>query len=134
RLGLQSPGGAGQLRPAGAVDVAGRGPGALLAGGLGALALALLLAFGLAAWRRLAPGGAEEQFVARVAVALGIAGLAPAGLVLLRSRGRPSAGALALVLLTTLAVVLVAVYFYAVADAVRFPADVLLWSEGEYAS
>ncbi len=101
-------------------------------------AAALLAALPLAAFLVLLRGHtgavAEEQAVARVVMALAAMFVVPVAAYLAWRRRAAEPGVLALVVLATVVVLLLAIYLYSVESAVRFPADILLWSEGDFVS
>lgn len=112
------------------------GPGMWLAAGALALLLALGLAAGLtvAAHAASASGRPPEAVAARV-VAVAMLGAAVLGVVVaLATRPWRSPATVAVALVGTAAVALAGTYLYVVGDAVRFRADILLWTEGEYVS
>jgi len=76
----------------------------------------------------------EEAAAARVVMALGVLGLLSIGgyLGIYRRELRPAG--LALACFATVTLLLTATYLYAIESAVRFPADILLWSEGDFVS
>jgi len=76
----------------------------------------------------------EEQVVARVVMALAAMFVVPVAGYLAWRRRAAKPAVLALVVLATVVVLLLAIYLYSVESAVRFPADILLWSEGDFVS
>ncbi len=105
-----------------------------VAAGAAALLAALPLAVFLIMLRGHAGALPEEQAVARVVMALAAMSVVPfAGYLAWRRRAAEPA-MLGLVLLATAVVLLLAIYLYSVESAVRFPADILLWSEGDFVS
>jgi hypothetical protein len=106
----------------------------VVAAGAAALLLALPLAATLVLLRTHAGALPVQQVVARVVIALaGMFVIPVAGFLIWRRRSL-DAGSFGLLVLATVATLLVTIYLYSVESAVRFPADILLWSEGDFVS
>ena len=93
------------------------------------LALALAVAFAIA---RVQAGRAGEQAVMLTGVLLAAVLGAFPGVYLIRQRLRAQPGTTGLVFLTGCAVSLLGIYFFVVSSYVTFPADMLMWSEGDF--
>lgn len=98
---------------------------------LGVLAVAFLLAFtiDLIVRERLAQ---PERAVELAGLFLAAVMVLPAGAYLARRRLAARLDVLAALLVGSLAVALVAIYLYWVSFPVKFPADILIWSEGDF--
>ncbi len=105
-----------------------------VAAGAAALLAALPLTVFLVLLRGHTGSVPEEQVVARVVMALAAMFVVPVAGYLAWRRRAAKPAVLALVVLATVVVLLLAIYLYSVESAVRFPADILLWSEGDFVS
>lgn len=110
------------------------GPGAWLAAGAVALLLSLGLALLLTAVDRASAGRPPEAVAVRVVAVAMLAALMLGVVAALAARPWRSPATVAVALVGAVAVALAGTYLYVVGDAVRFRADILLWSEGEYVS
>jgi hypothetical protein len=113
---------------------AGMRAGSVLATGALALAVGLLGALMLSLIRSLSSAASDEAAAARVVGGLGLLGLLGIGGYLAARWRDLRPATLALACLATVTLLLTATYFYAIGSAVRFPADILLWSEGDFVS
>jgi len=113
---------------------AGMRPGGVLATGALALAVGLLGALVLSLVRSLSGAASDEAAAVRVVVGLGLLGLLGIGGYLAARWRDLRPATLALACLATVTLLLTATYLYAIGSAVRFPADILLWSEGDFVS
>ena len=77
-------------------------------------------------------GGQPERAVGIIAAVLGLLVLMPPVAYLVARRRNMVPSTCAFIALTTVAVVLIAVYAFRVNDYIRFPADFLIWSESDF--
>lgn len=98
---------------------------------LAALCAALLLSWGIQVLQA-SFGQQNERAVMMTAVLFAVILMAAPGVYLLREGTQSKPETAGLVFLSACTVVLMAVYFYCVASYVFFPADFLVWSEGDF--
>jgi hypothetical protein len=108
--------------------------GSLVTTGALALAVGLLGALTLSLVRSLPGAVSDEAAAARVVMALGLLGLLFIGGYLATRWREVRPASFALACFATVTLLLTATYFYVIGGAVRFPADILLWSEGDFVS
>jgi hypothetical protein len=99
--------------------------------GLLALLLALPFALLISTVNKMFPNG-PERVVRALMVLFILLLLAPLVIYLLRNLKSPSSSTAALLVLLTATILLVAIYLFWVSSYVRFPADILTWSEGDF--
>jgi hypothetical protein len=99
--------------------------------GISALGFSILLAL-VIHWIHSTFSGSPGRAVTIVGAGFGLLAVLPAVLYCFLRRRASQPGRVSILLLISVAVLLCAVYFYWVSHYIFFPADILIWSEGDY--